>query len=83
MDKRADAIRKCGAEIVKLRKYVEVIDEERSRLDSQLKAVYRSAAEAEMVRGRVSSATHTHPIFRKMVVLCDARHIDHGVSTCA
>lgn len=49
VDKRSDAIRKCGAEIVKLRKHIEIIDQERCRLDSQLKTFQRSTAEAEMV----------------------------------
>lgn len=49
VEKRSDAIRKCGAEIVKLRKHIEVIDQERRRLESQLKALHRSTAEAEMV----------------------------------
>lgn len=49
VDKRSDAIRKCGAEIVKLRKHVEVTDQERRRLDSQLKALHMSTAGAEMV----------------------------------
>lgn len=50
MDKRSDAIRKCGAEIVKLRKHIEDVDQERSRLRSQLKTLHRTTAEAEMVR---------------------------------
>lgn len=49
MDKRCDAIRKCGAEIVKLRKHIEDIDQERCRLHSQLKTLHRTTAEAEMV----------------------------------
>lgn len=49
VDKRSDAIRKCGAEIVKLRKHIEVVDQERRRLDSQLKALHMSTAGAEMV----------------------------------
>lgn len=49
MDKRSDAIRKCGAEIVKLRKHIEVIDQERRRLDSQLKTLHMNTAGAEMV----------------------------------
>lgn len=51
VDKRSDAIRKCGAEIVKLRKHIEDIDQERCRLRSQLKALHRTTAEAEMVGG--------------------------------
>lgn len=49
MDKRSEAIRKCGKEIVKLRKHIEVVDQERRRLDSQLKALHMSTAAAEMV----------------------------------
>lgn len=49
VDKRSDAIRKCGAEIVKLRKHIEVTEQERRRLDSQLKALHMSTAGAEMV----------------------------------
>ena len=51
VDKRSDAIRKCGAEIVKLRKHIEDIDHERYRLRSQLKTLHRTTAEAEMVGG--------------------------------
>ncbi len=50
VDKRSDAIRKCGTEIVKLRKHIEDIEQERHRLHSQLKALHRTTAEAEMVR---------------------------------
>lgn len=50
VDKRSDAIRKCGAEIVKLRKHIEDIDQERHRLHSQLKTLHRTTAEAEMVK---------------------------------
>lgn len=49
--KRSDAIRKCGAEIVKLRKHIEDIDQERCHLRSQLKILHRTTAEAEMVSG--------------------------------
>lgn len=49
VDKRSDAIRKCGAEILRLRKHVEVLEKERGRVVGRLKTLQRSAAEAEMV----------------------------------
>lgn len=52
VEKRSDAIRKCGAEIVKLRKYIEDVDQERCRLHFQLKYLRKTTAEAEMVRYR-------------------------------
>lgn len=51
VDKRSEAIRKCGAEIVKLRKHVENVERERSHLHAQLKALHRATAGAEMVSG--------------------------------
>ncbi|CAM9165564.1 unnamed protein product [Laminaria digitata] len=56
VDKRSDAIRKCGAEIVKLRKHIEVTEQERRRLDSQLKALHMSTAGAEMEVNRIMKA---------------------------
>lgn len=53
VDKRSDAIRRCGAEILKLRRQVEMYHVDRDRLESQLKGLHRNAADAEMVRVRV------------------------------
>lgn len=50
LDKRSDAIRRCGAEILKLRRQVEMYHMDRDRLESQLKGLHRNAAEDEMVR---------------------------------
>lgn len=62
VDKRSDAIRKCGTEIVKLRKHIEDIDRDRCRLHSQLKTLHRTTAEAEMVRNDHFCRTREHDI---------------------
>ncbi|CAM9134046.1 unnamed protein product [Hapterophycus canaliculatus] len=65
VDKRSDAIRKCGAEIVKLRKRIDDVEQERCRLHSQLKALHRTTADAEMEANRVINAIKDgHPAGR-------------------
>lgn len=61
VDKRSNAIRKCGAEILKLRKHIEEHDKERSRLEGQLKVLHRNKAEAEMVSDEFNAGSEMRP----------------------
>ncbi|CAM9296382.1 unnamed protein product [Pylaiella littoralis] len=91
VDKRSDAIRKCGTEIVKLRKHIEDIDQDRCRLHSQLKTLHRTTAEAEMEANRIMKAMqdghsakdldgdtggrHTRALAKRCIVLTEENRV--------
>lgn len=54
VDRRSNVIRKCGEEIVKLRKQAEMLAGQRDRVHDQFQTFQRHAAEEETVRHSIS-----------------------------